>query len=79
MNTSTDTEKNVDKIGAAATARSVQLNGSNVQKLTDMISAHPEMILVVSHEVKIEEECDSSSVNMETALASETNQSAKEE
>lgn len=52
----TSTSKNSNTSHSVPSASDTQMNGCNIVKLSGLISNHPEMILVGSHEVKIDEE-----------------------
>ena len=75
-------------LNQSSTAESTVINSSNIQKLSELIEGHPEMILLVSHEVRIEEatessnNCDANNVKTEPireSLESEWDNSDDEE
>ena len=78
----TDTSTNLKVVGSSATAAATKVNTLNVENLTDVITAHPEMILVVSHEVIIHDGTDGtngSEIKSEEGTAPGTIMEAKDE
>ena len=54
----TDTMDTLDNNNGSSADKLTKANSRNIQKLTDLVTSHPEMILIISHDVRIDNHSD---------------------